>query len=82
MCLQKQKKGLELVSVLFYGTLEASVEVGFMVDVGESPSMNFSSGGPTSWSLVGPGVEVGLKLSFIDYVRFSLSSRVVLLLQH
>jgi hypothetical protein len=46
MCLQKQKKGLELVSVLFYGTLEASVEVGFMVDVGESPSMNFSSGRP------------------------------------
>jgi len=26
----------------------------------------------TSWSLLGPGVEVGLTLSFIDYVRLSL----------
>jgi len=26
----------------------------------------------TSWSLLGPGVEVGLSLSFIDYVRLSL----------
>ncbi len=25
-----------------------------------------------SWSLLGPGVEVGLTLSFIDYVRLSL----------
>jgi hypothetical protein len=39
-------------------------------------------GTQTSWSLVGPGAEVGLKPSFIDYVRLSLSSRVVLLLQH
>ncbi len=36
----------------------------------------------TSWSLLGPGVEVGLTPSFIDYVRLSLSTRVVLLLQH
>ncbi len=45
----------------------------------------------TSWSLLGTGVEVGLKpsfidydlkLSFIDYDSLSLSSRVVLLLQH
>jgi len=27
----------------------------------------------TSWSLLGPGVEVGLSLSFIDYIRLSLS---------
>jgi len=26
----------------------------------------------TSWSLLGPGVEVGLTLSFIDYVGLSL----------
>jgi hypothetical protein len=26
----------------------------------------------TSWSLLGPGVKVGLSLSFIDYVRLSL----------
>jgi hypothetical protein len=26
----------------------------------------------TSWSLLGPGVEVGLTPSFIDYVRLSL----------
>jgi hypothetical protein len=27
----------------------------------------------TSWSLLGPGVEVGLTPSFIDYVRLSLN---------
>jgi len=30
---------------------------------------------------MGPGVEVGPTLSFIDYVGLSLSSRVALLLQ-
>jgi len=40
------------------------------------PKHNYSQlGFPTpltSWSLLGPGVEVGLSLSFIDYVRLSL----------
>jgi len=37
---------LALSQLLFYGTLEAAVEGGFMIDVGELPSMNFSSGRP------------------------------------
>jgi len=44
-------------------------------------SSGITSDVKTSWSLLGPGVEVGLTPSFIDYA-VSLSSRVVLLLQH
>jgi hypothetical protein len=37
---------LALSQWIFDGTLEATVEGGFIIDVGESPSMNFSSGRP------------------------------------